>query len=755
MAMLMFEILQTITFSLQALGQQAFLVVSLCLLGLGAGGSLASWISSRDADALLWRAAIVSAASLPLGMLGTSRSFALPALILWGVLPYVPIGVFLALLFRLRSERTSRSYALNLGGSALGCLGLVVVLDGTGDAAVTSLVIAGLALLAALLLAFSAGRGAVLATAAAGLALVPLFAASDALFTWAPAPQRGMAILQNDPEIETTVRWSRWGYLGRLDIVEPGAGIERFPVGGAHAAQLLREGADVAYLFANGGNWTESIDFRDTAALRERVGRTANRSAPYHVLDRPDVLNIGVGAGVDVFTALFWDARSVTGVEINPLMIEAGRDHLASHYDGFHHDERVRILEMDGRTFVHNTDERFDVVTLTWVDTGAALHGNAQVLSESYLYTREAFDDYLHVLRDDGVVYIEHPVANTARNLVTAVEALRARGAVAPEAHIAVIGPGVLGVPGLLVSKSPLRGEQIRSLMAAFSGRLAWVPGRERAGPGLLPGLLRAVAEGRDAEFLAAQEQDYRPVRDDRPFYYQYSRAVFGSPASQSLLRILALVSGVAFVLLLLPLGRLRERDEGGLSLAAVLGYFAAIGFGFMIVEICLIQKLTLVLEHPAYSVTVTLFSVLVFSGLGSMVSGRLPAHSRRSCWIIFAPLLGMALFYAVGLGPLVRSLQIDSLPVRFAVVSALLAPGSFFMGMPFPTMIRHLADAHESLISWAWAINSFASVAGSVLAVFCAMQIGFSLTLSVGAACYLAAPFLFLATLSRRPAPA
>ena len=342
MAMLMLEILQTVTLSLQTIERNAFLVVSLCLLGLGGGGSIATWLSVRkglQAERVLWASALAFGLSAVVSGALCSWSVRLPILIILGVVPYVFVGLYLAFVFRTWPERANRLYFMNLLGSALGCTSLLLLLDGTGDAGLTILIIGAMAVAAALLLADqTVSRNPAAVSIVALLVLIGLVPVRNHLFAFLPSPKKGMGQIVNNPEIESEVEWSRWGYLGRLDVLRPGQGIEKFHLGGIHTRRAMDEGARVRYLFASGGNWTRSIDFGDNSEYRDGFVRHALSAAPFGLVKDPDVLVIGLGGGVDAFLALKHGADSVVAVEINPLMIEAGRGHLSGYYDDFYND---------------------------------------------------------------------------------------------------------------------------------------------------------------------------------------------------------------------------------------------------------------------------------------------------------------------------------------------------------------------------------------------------------------------------------
>ena len=357
----------------------------------------------------------------------------------------------------------------------MGCLAVVELFKLTGEAGTLILTIALISIAGAALLAVAARRAGQLG--ASGLAVSLAVAAGT------------VALFPVYPAIEKRLDWSRWGYLGRLDAVIPGRGIERFIYGG-DIGRWLANGADFRFLFASGDNWSYVIDFRGIEEFKQRFVREAVASSPYHLVRNSRVLSIGVGGSVDIFLALQCGARSVTGIEINPLMITAFKDVYGGFWAGSSRDPRVTIQELDGRTFVNDGGgDPFDVITLTAVDTGAALAAGGMVLSENYLYTREAFDQYFGRLTSDGVLFILRPRRQLLRAIVTAGASLRGLGAKSLERHFAVIGRGEW--LGALISRSPMTPERLagiteRTKAGYYSGAIQYLPGMVGSGLGSL-----------------------------------------------------------------------------------------------------------------------------------------------------------------------------------------------------------------------------------------------------------------------------
>ena len=203
---------------------------------------------------------------------------------------------------------------------------------------------------------------------------------------------------------------------------------------------------------------------------------------------------------------------------------------------------------------------------------------------------------------------------------------------------------------------------------------------------------------------------------------------------------LLATVTLMTAACILLPLVRARRTvDLHGA--APHLVYFAAIGFGFMLVEISQLQRLTIFLGHPAYSLSVVLFSLLVSSGVGSLATGRIAddqasrATSRR-----LLITLAVLVIFGIATPAIAHRFEGADTPVRILIAVGILLPVGFCLGMAFPLGMRLALQRSPSIAPWLWGVNGATSVCASVLAVVIAIGAGISAAFWVGAACYLVA---------------
>jgi len=240
----------------------------------------------------------------------------------------------------------------------------------------------------------------------------------------------------------------------------------------------------------------------------------------------------------------------------------------------------------------------------------------------------------------------------------------------------------------------------------------------------------RTLADDIPIEFVHRNNQKWRGLipRGDFPYV-----AILAESA----------LLGLLFVGLPLALrARKSIRSEG---FTGFLVYFASLGFGFIVIEICLMKRYVLFLGNPAYSITTILVALLLGAGLGSIVSERLGERNPRRTLSFVIPLLALVLCLETWVSPLIFDTFL-ALPFygRIAVAGLMLLPLGFFMGMPFPLGLRLIALMREDetertqLTAWAWGMNGYTTVIGSAATVFIALFWGFKAALLLGVFVYL-----------------
>jgi len=184
------------------------------------------------------------------------------------------------------------------------------------------------------------------------------------------------------------------------------------------------------------------------------------------------------------------------------------------------------------------------------------------------------------------------------------------------------------------------------------------------------------------------------------------------------------------------------QQGHGQRARLPVLLYFIAVGLGYILVEISLIQRFVLFLGHPTYALTVVVFLLLLSSGAGSVMARRWISDSGR-LRIFLAAIVAVILINVVVLPWLLSAAVGLPFLLKLVASAVILVPLGFLMGMPFPTGLKLLAAGGGSTVEWAWALNAAASVLGSVAAMVIAIHFGLTVTLVCAAVAYLLAAAL------------
>jgi hypothetical protein len=209
----------------------------------------------------------------------------------------------------------------------------------------------------------------------------------------------------------------------------------------------------------------------------------------------------------------------------------------------------------------------------------------------------------------------------------------------------------------------------------------------------------------------------------------------------------------IAAVLILLPLVRFSRAGLRAPNRWRFLLYFAGLGLGFIMIEVALLSRFTLFLGQPVSTFAVVLASLLIFTGVGAYLAGRLHLQPRRLLlWIM--PLMLLILLATTFAMPLLFSATLGfALVWRIVLSIVLLAPLGIVMGMLFPTGVRIVAEEAVALVPWSQGVNGFFTVIGTVAGLILGMAFGFNAVLLAGVLCYLVA-LAAITTASRALSP-
>lgn len=805
---LAYEVLLIRLFSIVQWHHFAYMAISIALLGYGASGSflalfqdrLSRWFTAVFAlsAALFGVSAIAGfavAQRLPFNALAViwdpQQLLYLPLYYLLFAFPFFCAATCVGLSFAVFPDHIGRVYRYDMLGAGVGALGVVAMLFWLFPAAALRLI--GVLGLLAAALASSRDLGAKRIWRSAAYLV-------GAALIYAAVPTSWTALRFSEyKELEqmllvpgTEVVHEASSPLGLLTVIRnPSIPLRYAP--GLSLNNVIEPPPQLG-VFTDGGGLSPITAFDGRLEPVAYLDATS-AALPYHLLEGPHVLIIGAGGGADVLLALYHRAPLIDVVELDPQMITLVRKNFAGFAGHLYDRPDVRIHLAEGRGFVAGSRQRYDIIHLPLLDSFAAAGAGTTSLSESYTYTVEAFEDYLHHLRPGGFVaitrWLKLPPRDSLKLFATALTALERMGVDRADQRLALIRSW--STTTLLIKNGALSAaeiEKIRAFAAERSFDLAYYPGmgRKEANrynvldqPYLFDGA-QAVLGPERATFLAHYKFDVSPTTDDRPYFSDFfkwqalpellERRSLGGAALLDwgyLILISTLVQAAVLspVLILMPLRLYRADIARCGDRWRVAAYFLTIGFGFLFVEIASIQRFILFLSHPIYATAVVLCGFLVFAGLGSGFSPRLASWAVRNytgaattgrCWklrrcfgaldVSVAGIVAVALLYLFVLPLLFRLLVGVPDVLKICVSLLLIAPLAFCMGMPFPLALSRVAASAPELVPWAWGVNGCASVLSAILATLLAMNIGFTWVVLIAIALYLVAAMTLRAPL-------
>ncbi|HJX12151.1 MAG TPA: hypothetical protein VJ377_01350 [Dehalococcoidales bacterium] len=746
-----------------------FLVVSLAMLGLGLGAVFVRFFNTRfpDADGGSFRLLSIFAGLFSLSVIfaAVAATFFTANLFLLAFLLFIPFffaGMFLAGVFRAYPPSISKIYGADLIGAAAGSVIVILGLNAIGGPN-TVLVIGIVLAFVSLLFVTGIRRNRVRVTWLPALGVI---AAVFLLWVNLANPQLERLMLEADPTKEihhalNTPRLggevidTRWSAFGRTDVVA-------FRNDPSKMSLYIDATAGTPMYLFNGDPDNPSPGVQELKTFPGYLPLQALKDG-----EKDSALIIGPGGGRDILLALMGGVRRITAVEVNRDFVNVVRDY-AAYNGGIYTDfDNVSVHVDEGRSFLRRQREKYDIIMLSLpvTRTGRSLEGYA--LTENFLFTTDSIKDYLEHLTDEGrLIVVAHDITEIFRLFSVSVTALEQLGIDSQAALGRMYALGADEYPLFVMKKSPLEPEETVALhrlidQPGYNMRMSYIPSigqgvsagfEEETGfdeNSMLNPIFTAIGDG-NVSFndLHLEHEghhlDISPVTDDSPFFYNL---VKGLPGNMPL--VLWVSAGVLLSIILVSLRRKNRpappAGNSGMIIPAV--FFSFLGIGFMLAEVSLFQRFTLFLGNPVLSMAVSLASLLVGAGLGSLYSGRLsPERLTRVISIVSLTVTLVLVVYAFSLPPLFRLLLGLELPIRLAASALLLALLGFFMGFPFPMGLRWLKETNRvDYIPWAWGINGLASVFGAVLAVAIAIGSGFTYALLTGAGLYLLLFLIFL----------
>lgn len=745
----------------------AFFSISIAMVGMTAAALTVhfakEWFRGERMGVHLGRAALLLAVLTPASLVlvclhpfkvldESSGVMFVASLLTLSVLAMVPFylsGLVIAAAVTRSGLPTGKIYAADLVGAASGCLVSLLGLHLT-DPMSMILVASVMAAVAAVIIpgpGQQPGRKSALAAAAA-LGLLTL------LNITAHAGLRPV-IVKGLPEKADTFMETHWNSHSRVTLERPTKNAQFLWGAGRGAGKPHPESEVIRIrIDAGAGTFMQRMGKREHVLFLEYdVSNVGHVIAP-----RERACIIGFGAGRDIQSASLYDYKNILGIELNKILYDLVRGEWAE-YTGIGAMSNVTLINDEARSYLEESDLRCSWLQMSLIDTWAATAAGAMSLSENGLYTLEALNLFMDRLTPGGIISISRfHGPETMRLLAMFMEVMLARGVEDPARQIVLIK--AQDVITLLVSQRPFSPAQLDKL-SAVSGQRGFtplhVPGRVAPGKGPGHAILKARSPKHLAVLYAASPYDLSPSTDDRPYFFNMLRpshftemgvGLKAQPTLQGNLIAARYLFALMKILLLLALATvaiplLLSRRQGliknmgwGRFLAGIT-YFGLIGLGFMFVEMALVQRFSAYLGHPIHALALVLSTIIFATGMGSLISERIPL-ARKNLLKSIPLVIALVTLASSNLSALiVAETHQYGLLTRAAITVLLQFPLGLLMGLCFPLGMRMLREEEEALKPWFWGINGIMSVLASGSAVVVSLYLGISASFILGACCY------------------
>jgi spermidine synthase len=722
----------------------AFVVVSMAVMGLGLGGLLVHKLGLKISEkrfartltevSVLYSLSITLMIKLILGI----DIIAVLSIIILAFIPFFLMGFLFAVIYKTVSPVSNLIYFFDLIGAGIGAITAISLFDRFNVINTIYLVSAVSSLSAVLFALSSRSKKVILAAFLSCILLSVVFAESRGSRYEAPL-QGDIKELHTalDPNRGGTIVHSEWGMYGRTDLVK----FEDDP----HVMVIFTDGSAATMMYHFDGDFNS-----ENTSVRQL--RNSSAHFPFYFGDTEEVLIIGSGGGVDVLHALMGGAEQVHAVEVNSDTVDIVREHADFNGGIYTRNEKVMVHVDEGRSFLQRSSQNYDLIVLNIPVTMTTQGVSGYALAENYLFTTNSFHNYLDHLTPNGrVVIIAHARVEVYKLTFTALQALDERSVTNYNAmnHLVIVEEANAmhegrTFPLFILKKSAFTQQEVEEMYLKTSElelTPVFFPGQSSPYPFLSEISQNELSVSEAINMMSQLEFDLSLPSDDRPFFYKFE--VNLPPALSLVLIAASILCFLTFILHYRFLGRqaTRKRRKGLHINARALGflslYFSLLGIGFMTLEISLMQKFTLFLGHPTLAISITLFSLLISSGVGSLISKRVFNQKYHRAMNIPILIGAIILLYIFLLPVLFNTFLGSTLLIRGIITLIFLFPLGLLVGIPFPFGMSLVKNTLAESIPWIWCLNGLFSLLGSIVAIALAMLSGFNSVLLLATMMY------------------
>jgi hypothetical protein len=767
LATLLLEFTMTRVLSVSLWYHFAFMIISVALLGFGVSGvvfTMSKKLREVKTEKLLTILSMCFGASViicfilinlvpfdPFSLFTDSLQFVyLPVYYLLITIPFFFSGLIISILLTKFKSEISKLYFFDLLGAGLSCFAFVFLIPGFGGNG-TILFVAAFGFLASMVFGYENHKT---------LALIS-FILMVIGFSFLIDKDKSLPIRVTENKIYgnyITARpelkvFSGWNIISKIDVMKD--------------EESSPDGYDVNLAIIDEGNATTNIPNVKRLPPLTKPADASNLAFACGKDTADRVFILGSGGGGEVLVSLYHNANEVIGVEINGLLNELISDKLA-YWTGplIKNNKQVKIITDDARSVIRSDKTLNDVIISAHTISSSAVSSGAMSMVENYIMTKEAIKDYLNHLKSDGIIYISRPETQVPKLISTFKSADKELGINNDKRNFIVFKRPLNDfeisksfMAGVVYKKNgfnDLEVMNVRYEASMLSLDIEYDP------MGNQEGVYRELVETNDIESMIKGKQNLIPATDDKPFFddnfgfgnfnwvnvkdafSQDNKAILAlkdKPVAEvTLIVMLIQIIVISFLFLLFPLMLMKKEKEQKIE-KKYLVYFALLGLGYIMLQISMIQKFTLFLGQPVYTMLTVIATMLVASGIGSKFSVLINTKTQRQKVLavfifisVYSILLGL-------LNPVIfSSFSSAGIIVRILISIVLIFPLGFFMGMPFPIGISLIQDSENRYVPLAWAVNGFFSVIGTVLTMILAMILGFQIVFILTGILYLIA---------------
>lgn len=752
----------------------AFMVISISMLGIGASGTLLAIFPLLKKRAYIPWYALLLSVSIPASYFALNTIPFEPTRFLWDriqllyislyylvlAVPFFSFGLIVSSTFSTLTEHTGYIYGVDLAGAGIGSV-IILALLAIGGPEKIVFILSTFLIIPILLF-----RNKKIRVACALL----LFINVSTIFLQPALLQ--MNISPYKP-LETALRYPGAQHLKTYH--SPFSRIDLFD----SPAVRFAPGLSFKYLDNLPDQTGITEDAGHLSAITEESSRTELRfieylpsALPYTLSRKNAVLILDPKGGLPTLTADYFRMSDIYTAESNPAVIKVVRD-FSNGVSTTVYDRHIR--QGLGRSVLRSIGKTFDLIDISMM---GAVPSSSFGFSEDYRYTVEAFEQYVTYLKPDGLLalnlFILPPPRSELRLLNTIVAAFERQNIRNVGNHIAAIRSW--GTITIMAKKSALSPEDImviRDFAQEKRFDLVYYPGITDSDTNVY--IKMPTTEYADAFKLLLNKEtqnhfindyllDITPVHDDKPFFHYFLKIrniqkiypLMGNKwqyfieEGYLLPLILIQVVFLSTVLILLPsitftTTRPRERHP---RLFLSLSYFAFLGMAFMFIEISFIQKMILPLVTPSHATSAVLASILISSGIGSLLHQFFAFFRNTKILLVLALTV---LVYSIFISQIISFVLPYTSTIKMMLVFMILLPVGIGMGIPFPLGLSIIGGRRQELIPWAWAVNGCFSVVAPIAAIMFAITAGFKLLMVSSVLLYLLA-FFSLRAVDRMP---